>query len=384
MRLDANQMATQHAIDWCPVCDSDEYGTDTTEDGDSTVCQGCGWVTGELIFGDETQDSRLCASGRESRGTNVIASPPRNGTKRSRQNYEKHVAHADNSHTYVINDDRFLFGEAFDTIYSNTYKTHYNIYNNGKRASDSENIDRDLHTTNFWKVLLFINHTSRGEHARRASDLEECALRDFQRLLPLREGRLITVHRSCDLLQTMARYNLCSVLGDLDETNGGEKGDLDGMVHLARLPLTVCARSDSPLQELGLLNLVVQEAEVKWHKLKQKLVAEGKYARCAFKETNLWKRKSRSQASFEGGADRSRSANLPGKDVHVHLKRLSIAKRAWISILKQFMAARCAIALNEYITFVTAAYGDRINRKQWKTVSKQFGGVFRVLEQHLE
>ncbi|KAK3284462.1 hypothetical protein CYMTET_7906 [Cymbomonas tetramitiformis] len=382
MRLATNQLLPPPSAEWCPVCCTDEFGTDNTEDGDSKVCPGCGVVTGELIFGDEAPGDRLYVNGREDGSTNVVASPPKNGTKRSRQNYERHIAHADNSHTYVINDDRFLFGEAFDVRYSNTYKTHYNIYNNGKRASDSENIDRDLHTTNFWKVLLFINHTSQIEHGRRSSGPEDAALRDFRRLLPLRDGRLVTVYRSCDLLQTMARYNLCSVLGDLGETS--DTGEFDDMENLARLPLTVCTRSDSPLQELGLLKLVVQESETKWRNLKQKLLAEGKYTQGAFGDASRWKRRNRSQPSFEKGANLSQSASRPGKDVHVHLKRIKIAKRAWISILNEFVAVRSVAVLNEHVAFVTAAYGEPINRKQWKTVSKQFGGVFQVLEQHLD
>lgn len=380
MRLVREPNAAPRSNEWCPVCRSDEYGTGTTEDGDSYVCEGCGVVTGEMIFGDDALDGHMCVDGKESYAQGVITSPPKHSTKRSRQNYERHLAHADNSHTYVINDDRFLFGEAFDAIYANTYKTHYNIYNNGKRAADSEIIDRDLHTSNFWKVLLFINHTAKVERSRGKSDLEQIALRDFRRLLPLCDGRLVTEHRSCDLLQTMARYNLCSVLGDVGETNG----ELGGMEHLVMLPVTVCAGSNSPLKELGIANLVVQEAETKWRKLKQKLAVEERSTAHRISSSNPLKRKKCSRAAFECGVERTLSGNQPGKDVRVYHKRLNIAKRAWIAILKRCMEKTCATAFNDLSAFVTAAYGDAVNRKQWTTAARSFGGVFSVLEQHLE
>ncbi|KAK3249304.1 hypothetical protein CYMTET_41249 [Cymbomonas tetramitiformis] len=363
----------------CLVCANDHDGSHTTEDGDKTVCPRCGVVGTQLVFGEEYNTPRL--DGRfEDTSTEIKLVAHRNANKRSRLNVQQNVMRAEDSNSYVLNGVLHFFGEAFDRLYSNAYKTHYIIYHNGKKNSDSSLLDQELGIQHFWKVLLFVDHTSNVAYrdSKNTNSIDDIAKEKFLRLVPVNNGRLCINQGACDIFQTFARFKLCALIGDMGGVFGGSNGTELEMAHIARLPLLMCVKNDCPLANLGIVHFVVEKCEAEWCSVRETLLQEyaatDRTAKCFKRITGHVK---------ESGSYKYSAEDDYAGDARVHFKRLEIGKKTWINVLNTHLRARNPKAYKDLTAFVIAAYGEQISRKKWKKAAKIFGGLFAVLEQHL-
>ncbi|KAK3246124.1 hypothetical protein CYMTET_44345 [Cymbomonas tetramitiformis] len=363
----------------CVVCDNDHDDSHTTEDGDKTVCPSCGVVGAELIFGQEEQFDNLDYPVASS-WNDIKISHHINADKKSKLAVQDNMMRAEDCTSYIVGDVLHLFGEAFDAVFSNAHKTHYVIYQNGKKNSDSYSMDQELGIQHFWKVLLFIDYTSQSafRDSTNTRTLESIANEKFVQLVPLHDGRLRTSQRARDVLHMLARYKLCTLIGEMGGAYGGDNGSELDMVHIARLPLAMCARDDSPLQDLGLIHFVVEKCNNEWLSVQTMLLREH-----ASVEPSPKIVKRRIGNVRENGAGNHSAEDDYARDARVHFRRLEIGKKVWIEVLTNHMRTRNPATFKELSTIVLAAYGDQLSRKKWTKVANHFGGLFQVLDRHL-